>query len=180
MANSNVFCHGPFYWIYLVTYLGGSIYVLWSGYQVRCQYQNRNKIVLSLLLAFLLLSIAMNQIDKSVKSAWLTVAIVVTLFYIFYNDISRENVRDTVRTVDSIMYHNMERNKIKYGPILRPIFQEDTPSVEHVLMESQQSPSMTLDTSGLADWTFTVFSSTSERGYIYLCNMNTMDSARAY
>lgn len=293
--NSNVFCHGPFYWIYLVTYLGGSLYVLWSGYQVSRQYQNRNKIILSLLLAFLLLGIAMNQIDKSVKSAWLTVAIVVTLFYVFYNDMiqridemtmllnrtsynnqlarlrepviiqlfdvdffksvndeyghlygdqclqviggiirntygkygkcyriggdefcvildsadspitalneqfladmekyresdarfpyislgyaqyesSQESVQDTVRTADSIMYRNKERNKIKYGPILRPMSQEDTPSVEHVLTESQQAPAVTLDTSGLTDRTFTAFSSTSERGYIYLCNMNT-------
>ena len=293
--NNGVFCHGPFYWIYLVTYLGGSVYVLWSGYRISQQYQNRNKIILPLLLTFLLLGIAMNQIDKSVKSAWLTVAVVVTLFYIFYNDMiqridemtmllnrtsynnqlprlhepviiqlfdvdlfksvndeyghlygdhclqviggiirntyerygkcyriggdefcvildsanspittlnerffaamekyretdshfpyislgyaqyesSQESIQDTIRTADSIMYRNKERNKIKYGPIPHPVPQEDTLSAGHALVGSQKSSSAKLDTSGLTSRTFTAFSGTSERSYIYLCNMNT-------
>jgi len=81
-----IFRHGPFYWIYLATYLGGAVYVLWTGHKVSSQYQNKNRIVLSLILAFLLFGIAANQFDKSIKSAWLTVAIDVTMIYIFYND----------------------------------------------------------------------------------------------
>ncbi len=81
-----VFRHGPLYWIYLITYLGGAIYVLWIGYRVSRQYQGKNKVMLILMLGFLLFGVAANQVDKSVKSAWLTVAIIVTLLYIFYND----------------------------------------------------------------------------------------------
>lgn len=293
--SNGVFCHGSFYWIYLVTYLGGSAYVLWTGYQVSRQYQNRNKIMLILLLAFLLFGIAVNQVDKSVKSAWLTVAIVVTLIYIFYNDMiqridemtmllnrtsynnrlprlhepvliqlfdvdcfksvndelghlygdhclqviggiirstyerygkcyriggdefcvildsdnspitelnerffaaienyretdshfpyislgyaryepSRGSIQDAIQTADSIMYRNKERNKIKYGPIPHPAFQEDTLFAGHTLKGSQESAPAALDTSGLTDRTFTAFSGTSERSYVYLCNMNT-------
>lgn len=86
--QTGVFRHGPFYWIYLATYLGGGCYVLWVGYRTSHQYQNRNKIILPLLLAFLLFGVAANQLDKSVKSAWLTVALIVTLVYIFYNDMT--------------------------------------------------------------------------------------------
>ncbi|WP_298019766.1 EAL domain-containing protein [uncultured Dysosmobacter sp.] len=84
VSEDDVFCHGPFYWIYLLTYLGAAIYVLHSGYRVCRKYQNRNKIMLPLMLALLLFGVAVNQYDKSVKVAWLTVATVVTLFYIFY------------------------------------------------------------------------------------------------
>jgi len=285
--SSGVFCHGPFYWIYLVTYLGCSGYVLWAGYQVSRQYQNRNRVVLPLLLAFLLCGIAANQLDKSVKSAWLTVAIDVALVYVFYNDMVQrmdemtmllnrtsytnqltrlrepvviqlfdvdlfksvndeyghvygdqclrtigsiirntyekygkcyriggdefcvifdsadypvtelnsaffaamqshretdehfpyislgfakydpagENVDNAVRNADSIMYRYKERNKIKYGPVTRNRIAEPT--------DEQRAACAQLDTSGLTDRTFTAFSGTSERSYLYLCNMET-------
>lgn len=103
--SNGVFCHGPFYWIYLVTYLGGSVYVLWSGYQISRQYQNKNKIILVMLLAFLLGGVAANQLDKSVKSAWLTVAIVVTLLYIFYNDMV-QRVDEMTMLLNRASYNN--------------------------------------------------------------------------
>ncbi len=293
--GSGAFCHGPFYWIYLVTYLGVSVYVLWVGYRVSRQYQNRNRIMLVLMLGFLLFGIAANQADKSVKSAWLTVALVVTLLYIFYNDMlqrvdgrtmllnrasydhhlsrmreaamiqmfdvdsfklvneecgylygeqclriiggiirktygrygkcyridgdkfcvildsnecpiselneqflaSMEKCRETdlhlphismgyveykpsdgdVRSAEqaafSIMYRNKERNKIKYGPIPQPANQEGEPSAAHAPAGNQEPASVKLDTSGLTDRTFLAFASTTERNYIYLCNMST-------
>ena len=293
--DNGVFCHGSFYWIYLITYLGGAVYVLWIGYRVSRQYQNKNKIMLVLMLGFLLFGIAANQADKSVKSAWLTVAIVIMLIYIFYNNMlqsidertmllnnasyrdllsrlrkpvmiqlfdidffktvndeyghsygdqclqvvgsiirkvygqygkcyridsdefcvildsdesfiaelneqffaameeyrktdshfpyislgyvryepSNGNVQDAEQAAVTIMYRNKERNKIKYGPIPHPTPQEYKPSSEHVLTEDQKPASETLDISGLTDRVFTAFSSTSERSYIYLCNMST-------
>jgi len=289
--GDGIFRHGPYYWIYLVTYLGGSAYVLWVGYQVSRQYQNSNKRMLVLMLGFLLFGIAANQMDKSVKSAWLTVAIVVTLIYIFYNDMlqridertmllnrasyrnllsrlrepvmiemldidafkavnneygvvygdqclqviggilqnvfgrygkcyriggnkfcvildsddgalaelngqfltamekcretdphlphislgyvryepSNGTVRDAVQAADAAMYRNKERNRIKYGPIPQTMLQEDKLSP----MLTGEAPSEKLDTSGLTGRTFTAFAGTSERSYIYLCNMNT-------
>lgn len=50
-----------------MTYLGGSVYVLWSGYQISRQYQNKNKIILVMLLAFLLGGVAANQLVKMCK-----------------------------------------------------------------------------------------------------------------
>lgn len=297
--SNGIFRHGSFYWIYLVTYLGGTVCVLWVGYRVSHQYQNRNKLILALMMFYLLLGVAANQIDKNIKSAWITVSIVVTLIYIFYNDMvhridemtmllnrtsydnrlprihepviiqlfdvdlfksindeyghlygdhclrtigriirstygkagrcyriggdefcvildssdspierlnkqffaamqkyrdtderfpyvsvghalydpSRGCMEDAIRTADSVMYHYKERNKIKYGPIAAPSFPDDTPSIRQVLAESQNAArEETLDTSGLTDRTFTAFSGTSERSYIYLCNMSTMVS----
>lgn len=83
--DNDVFRHGPFYWIYLVTYLSASVYVLWVGYQVSRKYQNKNKFILIPMLALLLFGVAANQYDKSIKTAWLTVSLVVMLIYIFYN-----------------------------------------------------------------------------------------------
>lgn len=293
--SNGVFCHGPFYWIYLVTYLGGSVYVLWSGYQISRQYQNKNKIILVMLLAFLLGGVAANQLDKSVKSAWLTVAIVVTLLYIFYNDmvqrvdemtmllnrssynnrlsrvrepvtiqffdvdffrsvneqygrsygdqclraigdiirdiygqhgkcyrvggdkfcvildsadqpitvlnerffaameeyretdphfpyislgyarheLSGTDIQDTVQAAESNMFRNKGRNKIKYGPIPHPAIRENTSLDAYKIGEKQKSDMPMLDTSGLTSRMFTAFSATSERSYIYLCNMDT-------
>lgn len=291
-----VFRHGPCYWIYLVTYLGGAAHVLWMGRQVNRQYQNRNRVILPLLLAFLLLGVAANQFDKSIKSAWLTVAIVVALIYVFYNDMLQRidemtmllnrtsyhnqlsrlrepmviqffdvdlfksvndeyghlygdqclrviggiirntyerfgkcyriggdefcvilnaadslvdelnkrffdamekhrktdprlpyvslgyarhdpsqgrKVEDTVQMADSIMYRYKERNKIKYGPVVQSMLHQDSPSAGSALAKSWERPQTTLDTSGLTDRTFTAFSGTSERSYLYLCNMET-------
>ncbi len=292
--SSGIFRHGPFYWIYLATYLGGAVCVLWVGYQVSRQYQNRNRVILVLLLLFLLFGVAANQIDKSIKSAWLTVAIDVALIYVFYNDMlqridemtmllnrtsynnqlprlrepviiqlfdvdffksindeyghlygdhclqviggiirstygrcgkcyrmggdefcvilaaaghpvdrlneqffsamekyrkidpcfpyislgytryepARDSVEDAVRTADAMLYRNKERNKIRYGPIPHSAPHEDAP-IEPILTEGQEPAQAALDTSGLTDRTFAAFSGTSERSYIYLCNMNT-------
>ena len=103
--QTGVFRHGPFYWIYLVTYLAGGVYVLGVGYQTSHQYQNRNKIILPLLLAFLLFGVAANQLDKSVKSAWLTVALIVTLIYIFYNDMI-QRVDEMTMLLNRTSYNN--------------------------------------------------------------------------
>ena len=286
--QTGVFRHGPFYWIYLATYLAGGVYVLWVGYQTSHQYQGRNKIILPLLLAFLLFGVAANQMDKSIKSAWLTVALDVTLIYIFYNEMiqrvdemtmllnrasynrrlhrihepvtiqffdvdlfkyvndeyghsygdqclgkigqiirnvygkhgkcyriggdefcvildsdrcsveelntwfftamgkhrggdprfpylslgyarydpARETVEEAVRTADAMMYRYKERNKIKYGPIARAAANQEPE-------EGRMAGQTALDTSGLVDRTFAAFSGNSQRGYLYLCNLET-------
>lgn len=291
--ENGVFRHGPGYGIYLLTYLGISVYALWVGYRVCRQYQNKNKVMLILMLAFLLFGIAANQIDKTIKTAWLTVALVVTLMYIFYNDMvkrvdertmmlnrasydhhlvslrgastiqmfdiddfktvneeqgrlyadqclriiggmirkvygrygkcyrvggdefcvvldsyrgsidelneqfyevmdahrktdpclpyislgyyryepSTGNIQDAVHAADTAMYRNKERNKIKYGRIKANAHQKPDFSPARAL--TQAPAPAELDTSGLTGRTFTAFSGTSLRSYIYLCNMNT-------
>lgn len=286
--DDGVFCHGPFYFIYLITYLCASLYVLLVGYRISRLYQNKNKIMLVLMLGFLLVGIIVNQADKSIKSAWLTVSIVVTLIYLFYSEMiqsvdektmllnqvsyrsllsrlrepaviqlfdidffktvndkygkdygnqclqavgdiirrvyghygkccriesdefgvildseestvtelneqffaamhehretdprfpyislgyalyepSKGNVGDAEQAAFSFLYHNKERNKIKYGTVPRSAAQSVKQSVNSTSSE-------TLDTSGLTDRAFTAFSSTSERSYIYISNMNT-------
>lgn len=293
--QKDIFCHGPFYWIYLLTYLVASAYVLRSGYQISRRYQNRNRIILPLLLGLLLFGVAANQLDKSVKVAWLTVAIVVTLFYLFYNDMMQRmdemtmllnrasynnqlsrlhepvliqlfdvdffksvndryghlygdsclrvigsaireiygpygkcyriggdefcvildsadspleqlnetfsaalasyrgtdgrfpyisvgytkwdascgDVEDAIQIADSMMYRNKDRNKIKHGPLTDPAAEEEALSSELVLAADQQGASLQLDISGLTSRTFTAFSGTTRRSYLYLCNMNT-------
>ncbi|WP_172135090.1 EAL domain-containing protein [Adlercreutzia sp. ZJ473] len=290
-----VFLHGPFYWIYVVVYLGGAVHVLRAGYRVSRQRQGKNRAMLLLILGFLLLGVVANQLDRDVKTAWLTVAIVITLVYIFYNDMlqrldgktmllnhascenllarlrkpaiiqllnvdffrtvndefgrdygdeclrtigstirkvygrhgkccriegdefcvildvdegsmealneqfhaameerraadprfprvslgyvcfdpSRESVRVAEQAATSAMYQNKERSKIKHGPIPRSALKEHRPSPEQMLAKEQKPASEELDTTGLANRTFAAFSSTSERSYIYLCNMST-------
>jgi len=293
--GGGVFRHGPFYWLYLATYLGGAVCVLRTGYRVSRQYQNRNRVILVLLLLLLLFGIAANQMDKSIKSAWLTVAVVVALIYVFYNgmlqrvdemtmllnrtsygnrlsrlrepaviqllDVDRfrsvneqygrvygdhclrtiggfirgtygnygkcyrievdkfcviletddppvdtlneqflsamgrhretdpnfpyislgyaryepssESPENAVQAADAVLYRNKERNKIKYGPIPYALPREEPPSAGDAPAGSGEPASPALDTSGLTDRTFTAFSGTSERSYLYLCNMNT-------
>jgi len=118
----DVFCHGPFYWIYLLIYLSASVYVLCRGYQVSRQYQNRNKIILPLLLGLLLIGVAANQIDKSVKVAWLTAAIVVALFYVFYNDMM-QRMDETTMLLNRTSYKN--RLARLHEPVLLQLFDVD-------------------------------------------------------
>lgn len=121
--QDDIFCHGTFYWIYLLTYLGASIYVLDSGYRVCRKYQNRNKIILPLLLGLLLLGVAANQFDKDVKVAWLTVAIVVTLFYIFYNSMMQRMDEMTM-----LLNHTSYNNRLTrlHEPVILQLFDVDS------------------------------------------------------
>ncbi len=84
--DEGVFCHGPYYWIYILTYLAVIACVLRVGYPICRRYQSRNRIILVLILALLFSGIAVNQADTTIKTAWLTVAVIVTLIYVFYND----------------------------------------------------------------------------------------------
>ncbi|NHM13578.1 EAL domain-containing protein [Xiamenia xianingshaonis] len=298
---NGVFHHGPFYWIYLVTYVGVSVYVLRAGYRVSSLYQGKNKTMLICMLGLLALGIVANQMDRDVKSAWLTVAIVVSLFYIFYNDMlqrldaktmllsyasynnmlsrlrkptmieilnidsfravneehgsaygdqclrtvagvmrkvygrhgaccrvrndefcvildgdeaavvalndqflaaleecrkadphlprvslgyacydpSCEDVQDAERAMAAALYRNKERNKIKHGPVDRSASAPSAPqnqasSFAHEEAAEAEHPTLGgLDVSGLTDRTFAAFASTSERNYIFLCNMDT-------
>ncbi len=297
---NGVFHHGPFYWIYLATYVGVTIYVLRAGYRVSSQYQGKNKAMLVCMLGLLVLGIVANQMDQGVKTAWLAVAIVVSLFYVFYNDMlqrldaktmllnhaschsllsrlrkptmiemididsfravndehgpaygdqclrtiggvirkvygrhgaccrirddefyvvfdgseadvvalndrffaaleecrkadprlprvslgyacydpSCEDVPDAERAVAAALYRNKERNKIKHGPVERPMPEPSAPQDRSSLSaqesaQAEDSASGGLDVSGLTDRAFAAFASTSERNYIFLCNMNT-------
>ena len=79
-------------------------------------------------------------------------------------DPAGDNIDDAVRNADSVMYRYKERNKIRYGPAAR------TWAAEPADVRPADGQ---LDTSGLQDRTFTAFSGTSERSYLYLCNMET-------
>lgn len=290
--GSNVFQHGPFYWIYWLAYLCGGLCVLQVGYRVGRRYQSRNKFVLVLLLLFLVCGVTVNQMDKSVKTAWLTVSIVVVLIYAFYNDMMRRiddmtmllnrtsyqnrlrrlhdsailqffdvdflksinneyghlygdhclqvigciirdtygrygrcyriggdefcvilsgkqlpieewneafftamekrretdphfphisigyakyepgagRIQEAVQIANAALYRNKERNKIRYGPL--PPIQREMLLKGQGQAKEQLVPG-TLDTSGLTDRIFAAFSGTSDRSYIFLCNMNT-------
>lgn len=89
------------------------------------------------------------------------------------HELSGTDIQDTVQAAESNMYRNKGRNKIKYGPIPHPAIRENTSLDAYETGEEQKSDMSTLDTSGLTSRTFTAFSATSERSYIYLCNMDT-------
>jgi len=120
--NRGVFHHGPFYWIYLVSYLGAAAYVLWIGYQSSYHYQNRNRILLVLMLAYLLLGTAANQIDKNIKSAWLTVAILAVLIYAFYNDMI-QRIDEMTMLLNRTSYDN--RLSQLHEPVILQLFDVD-------------------------------------------------------
>lgn len=121
--DNGTFRHGSYYWIYLVLYLGIALYVLWIGYQVSHQYQNRHRLILIAMLAFLLFGIAANQFDKSIKSAWFTVSIVVTLIYIFYNDMM-QRVDEITLLLNRSTYDN--RLSQLHKPVLIEFFDVDS------------------------------------------------------
>lgn len=80
------------------------------------------------------------------------------------------NVRDTEQTAISFLYRDKERNKIKYGPIPHTDSPERRLSSEHTPIGERNGVP---DISGLTGRAFTAFAETSERSYIYLCNMRT-------
>lgn len=70
--------------IYYLFVTLGVLYLFYTVDRYASQFQNRNYISLLIVFAFLIVGIVFNIIDNHIKIVWLTVAIAMILFYIYY------------------------------------------------------------------------------------------------
>ena len=82
--EKNIYHHGQTYLIYYLFVFLGVLYLFYTVDRYASQFQNRNYLSLLIVFAFLIVGIVFNIIDHDIKIVWLTVAIAMILFYIYY------------------------------------------------------------------------------------------------
>ena len=83
----NVYHHGKFYFLFILNYLFQGICLVYGAYSIRKEYRSRNSWVLYVTFAYLLIGIALHNIDSSIRTDYLTLTITPILFYISYVDL---------------------------------------------------------------------------------------------
>lgn len=86
--ENNVYQHGEYYFIYIVSYFTGIIIFIVELLKYTKKYQSRNIATLISMLSFMLAGFAIRLINNQIYSDWLIVAITYLLFIIYYSDVS--------------------------------------------------------------------------------------------
>ena len=81
---ANVYHHGSLYFIYMIDYVFQGICLLIGTIRLSRQYQGRHSWTLFLILVFMILGIALHNIDKSIHVDYIVLAITLSFFYITY------------------------------------------------------------------------------------------------
>lgn len=82
--DKNVYHHGELYWLYYLFVFLSMVCLFFTVAKFEAQFQNRNRSSLFILLAFLTVGVVFQNIDNDAKIVWLTMAIGMILFYIYY------------------------------------------------------------------------------------------------
>lgn len=82
--KNNIYHHGKAYLVYYLFVFLSVLYLFYTVDRYASQFQNRNYISLLLVFAFLIMGIVFNIIDNHINIVWLTAAIAMILFYIYY------------------------------------------------------------------------------------------------
>ena len=83
---ANVYHHGNLYFIYMVDYVFQGLCLLLGTIRLQRQYQGRNSWTLYLFLVYMILGVALHNIDKTIHVDYIVLAITLAFFYIIYVD----------------------------------------------------------------------------------------------
>ena len=82
--NDNIYHHGKFYWLYFFFIFTNILYLSYVTVKFGKKLQNRSYIPLFVILVFVLTGTVFQATDSNIKIVWLTVAMGMLLFYIYY------------------------------------------------------------------------------------------------
>ena len=82
--TNNVYHHGILYAVYYITIFLGVLFLIHMAVSYAARVQNRNRISLVLILFFVIGAVLLQLFNDSIRIVWLTVAIGMILFYIYY------------------------------------------------------------------------------------------------
>jgi len=84
---NNMYFRGPLFNIYLIMYLIGIVYLFLVTIRMTTQYQNRNRMLLYLLLIFLVFGTTVQIINPTVHVTWLCVTMMSVIYYAYCNEL---------------------------------------------------------------------------------------------
>ena len=82
--SSNIYHHGDYYWLYFFFIFSNLLYLSYVTISFGAKLQNRQYIPLFVIIGFVLVGTIFQATDSSIKMVWLSVAIGLILFYIYY------------------------------------------------------------------------------------------------
>lgn len=82
--NADIYYHGKFYWLYFFFVFFNILYLFYATIKFGIKFQNRNYISLIMIIGFVMVGTVFQATDSNIKIVWLTVAIGMILFYIYY------------------------------------------------------------------------------------------------
>lgn len=85
--DQNVYHHGICYWIYIAFYLVCSIYFIVQAWKSSDRYQNKNRIIIAVVLLYLIFGIGVGMLMSDAHTDYLCLTIDMILLYIYYTDI---------------------------------------------------------------------------------------------
>ncbi len=82
--DNNSYHHGKIYFIYYLFVFWGIVFLSYTIIKFATRFQNRNNLSLIMIITFILIGAVFQLKNSEVKIVWLTVAIGMILFYIYY------------------------------------------------------------------------------------------------
>lgn len=86
--DTNVYNHGKYYYIYIVIYITNIFIFIIELLQYTKRYQMRNLKSLIAILCFLFLGLSIHWVNSDIRTDWLVVGIIFTMFLVYYSDLS--------------------------------------------------------------------------------------------
>lgn len=83
---NGVYVRGQFYPVYMATYTVSALYLSYWSIRAGATYQSTNVSSILIILTMLVVGVAIQVFDSSIRTTWPAVAMTVILYYLFYAD----------------------------------------------------------------------------------------------
>lgn len=87
ITQDNLYVRGPFFGVYILTYIFTFILLLISNYHQSTQYQNEERTFLMLLYAILFIGTTVQIILPSMHTSWHCITLVLVMYYLFQREL---------------------------------------------------------------------------------------------
>lgn len=84
VSNENAYYRGRFFWVYIVAYSAGMVYLFLETLAETNRCQNKNRSVLYILFLFVVLGTSIQVAAPQLHISWLCIAFATSLYYTYY------------------------------------------------------------------------------------------------
>ena len=96
VSGNSVYHRGPFYIIYIISYIISLIYLIVVYFFISKRFKNRNSFVLIASLIVIFTGIIPSLLDRNVKTAYLGMSFMAVILYGYYNELTQQDLSDEI------------------------------------------------------------------------------------
>ncbi|MDD3347975.1 GGDEF domain-containing protein [Oscillibacter sp.] len=90
ISAANIYARGPFWWFFVLSYVGAVIGLFFKTLLASKQYQNSNRYILYILFFFVVLGTSVQVFFPQAYLSWLCTAFAIGLYYIYYCELCHQ------------------------------------------------------------------------------------------